>query len=112
MPSGQTKYRGRPGPAGNRSVRGSAAPGSVAGPPSAATDNIFAHPPGVPPDARSSPSPARPRAHVGLPWQIRVPATGARRAIVVRAEVAERVGFEPTIRCYPYDDLANRCLDR
>ena len=20
------------------------------------------------------------------------------------------MGFEPTIRCYPYDDLANRCL--
>ena len=25
-------------------------------------------------------------------------------------KLAERVGFEPTIRCYPYDDLANRCL--
>lgn len=25
-------------------------------------------------------------------------------------KMAERAGFEPAIRCYPYDDLANRCL--
>jgi hypothetical protein len=24
--------------------------------------------------------------------------------------MAEREGFEPSIRCNPYDDLANRCL--
>src|SRR3954453_13824093 len=24
--------------------------------------------------------------------------------------LAEREGFEPSIRCNPYDDLANRCL--
>jgi hypothetical protein len=27
-----------------------------------------------------------------------------------RQRLAERVGFEPTIRGKPYDDLANRCL--
>src|SRR3954452_5775976 len=29
---------------------------------------------------------------------------------IIHGVVAERVGFEPTIRGKPYDDLANRCL--
>jgi hypothetical protein len=31
--------------------------------------------------------------------------TGSKNFTVL---VAERVGFEPTVQCYPYDDLANR----